>query len=217
MTDTTDTKDTKGDPSSMFPAGRTALIVRMPEAEPVVRDWRDRLDPAARAGVPAHVSVLYPFLQEDRIDASVHAAIAAALHPHHAFDLRFERTGRFPGMLCLVPEPEAPLRRLTLAVTERWPELLPYRGRYPDTPPHLTVAQRARGADLDAAETDLAGRLPLAARVSSVNLVAYDGTAWRERARFPLRDPRSGDHGGDGAERQPTVDTLSPVNLGLRP
>ncbi|MFF3215072.1 2'-5' RNA ligase family protein [Streptomyces sp. NPDC002886] len=179
------------DTTSMFPAGRTALIVRMPEAEPVVRDWQERIDPATRAGagVPAHVSVLYPFLQEHLIDASILAGIAAALSPHHAFDLRFERTGRFPGMLYLAPEPDAPLRRLTRAITGRWPDVRPYGGRYPDPVPHLTVAQRAPEADLDAAEADLNGRLPLTARARAVDLVAYDGTAWRERASFTLREP----------------------------
>lgn len=190
MTDTS-TDASGGTPSSMFPAGRTALIVRIPEAEPFVRGWRDRIDPAARAGagVPAHVSVLYPFLQESLIDSSVHAGIAAVLSPHHAFDLRFERTGRFPGMLYLAPEPDAPLRRLTRAVTERWPDVRPYGGRYPDPVPHLTVAQRAREADLDAAEADLSTRLPLTARVRAIDLVAYDGTTWRERASFTLREP----------------------------
>lgn len=200
MTDTTDTTDTAetksttgttGATPSMLPAGRTALLVRIPEAEAVVRGWRDRIDPAARAGAgaPAHVSVLYPFLPESLIDAAVHAGIAAALRPHHAFDLRFERTGRFPGMLYLAPEPDAPLRRLTRALTEHWPEVRPYGGRYPDPAPHLTVAQRAREEDLDAAEADLGGRLPLTTRVRSVDLVAYDGTAWHERARFTLREP----------------------------
>lgn len=190
-TDAIDTADGADTTSSMFPAGRTALIVRIPEAESAVRDWRDRIDPAARAGagVPAHVSVLYPFLREDLIDASVHAGIAAALRPHRAFDLRFERTGRFPSMLYLAPEPDAPLRRLTLAITGRWPEVRPYGGRYRDPVPHLTVAQRAREADLDAAEADLSGRLPLTARVRTVDLVAFDGTAWHERARFTLREP----------------------------
>lgn len=177
------------DTSHAFRTGLTALITLTPEADPVVGDWRGRLDPAARAGVPAHVSVLYPFLHESRIDASVHAGLAAILRPHPAFDLRFERTGRFPGCLYLAPEPAGPLRRLTLEVAARWPEAPPYGGRYPDVVPHLTVAQGARAADLDAAEADLAGRLPLTSRVSSVKLVAYDGTAWRERASFALRGP----------------------------
>ncbi|CAM5599972.1 hypothetical protein SAVIM338S_05400 [Streptomyces avidinii] len=175
--------------SGAFRTGLTALIVLVPEADPVVGDWRDRLDPAARAGVPAHVSVVYPFLDESRIDASVHAALAAILRSRPAFDLRFERTGRFPGGLYLTPEPAAPLRRMTLEVAGRWPEAPPYGGRYPDVVPHLTVAQRAQAPDLDAAEAGLAGRLPLASRVSSVELVAYDGTAWRARASFPLGEP----------------------------
>lgn len=176
------------DTSSTFRAGLTALITLTPEADPLVGDWRSRLDPAARTGVPAHVSILYPFLDEGRIDASVHAALTGILCPHPAFDLRFERTGRFPGGLYLAPEPADPLRRLTAEVAARWPEAPPYGGRYPDVIPHLTVAQGARAADLDAAEADLAHRLPLASRVTSVKLVAYDGTAWHERASFALRE-----------------------------
>jgi len=34
---------------------RTALIVAVPEAEPVVGEWRERYD-SARLGIPAHVS-----------------------------------------------------------------------------------------------------------------------------------------------------------------
>ncbi|MFE2285122.1 2'-5' RNA ligase family protein [Streptomyces sp. NPDC059443] len=172
-----------------FRAGQTALIMRIPEAEPVVGAWRDRLDHSARAGVPAHVSVLYPFLDESRITPATLAALAAILHPVHAFDLRFERTGRFPGGLYLAPEPGDRLKRLTLAVAERWPEAPPYGGRYPEVVPHLTVAQRADEAALAAAETDLRDRLPFTARVRSVELVAFDGTAWRERTSFALREP----------------------------
>ncbi|WP_330298911.1 2'-5' RNA ligase family protein [Streptomyces sp. NBC_00503] len=175
---------------STFRAGQTALIVRIPEAEPVVGEWRDRLDHSARAGVPAHVSVLYPFLDESRITPSTLAALAALLHPLRAFDLRFERTGRFPGVLYLAPEPGDPLKHLTLAVAGRWPEAPPYGGRYPGVVPHLTVAQRAQEATLDAVETDLRDRLPFTARVRSVDLVAFDGTAWREHTSFALREPQ---------------------------
>ncbi|WP_322871519.1 2'-5' RNA ligase family protein [Streptomyces goshikiensis] len=107
--------------SGAFLDGQTGLIVTIPEAEPVVRAWRDRLDPGARAGVPAHVTVLFPFLEERDIDASVHAAIAEVLAGHEAFDLRFEGCGRFPGTLYLAPVPDTPLRRLTLAIAERCP------------------------------------------------------------------------------------------------
>ena len=40
----------------------SAVIVPVPEVEPPVRDLRRELDPSAAGGVPAHVTVMYPFL-----------------------------------------------------------------------------------------------------------------------------------------------------------
>ncbi|MFI7005351.1 2'-5' RNA ligase family protein [Streptomyces sp. NPDC050145] len=178
------------DSTSDFQAGRTGLIVRIPEAEPAVRAWRERFDPSARAGVPAHVTVLFPFLDESRIDALVHAALANVLGSHPAFDLRFERCGRLPGVLYLAPEPDTPLRRLTEAIAERWPEAPPYGGRFAEIVPHLTIAQGQEDAALEEIEADLAGRLPFTARVSSVELIVHDGTKWQERASFALGEFR---------------------------
>lgn len=208
MTDTDDTARNSTDraaedSSGAFRAGQTALIIRIPEAEPVVGDWRNRLDHSARIGVPAHVSVLYPFLDESRVTPSTLAALAAILHPLHAFDLRFGRTARFPGFLYLAPEPGDPLKRLTLAVAARWPEAPPYGGRYPEVVPHLTVAQRADEATLDTAEAGLRDRLPFTARVRSVDLVAFDGTAWREHTSFTLREPSQRPSREPEAEAEP--------------
>ncbi|MEU9125154.1 2'-5' RNA ligase family protein [Streptomyces sp. NPDC048506] len=71
-----------------FQTGQTALIVRIPDAEPAARALRARFDPSARAGVPAHVTVLFPFLDESRIDARVCSALTEVIGSHHAFDLR---------------------------------------------------------------------------------------------------------------------------------
>ncbi|MGK5638634.1 2'-5' RNA ligase family protein [Streptomyces sp. URMC 126] len=174
------------DSTSGFQAGRTGLIVRIPEAEPAVRAWRERFDPSARAGVPAHVTVLFPFLDESRIDARVRSALAAVLGGHRAFDVRFESCGRFPGVLYLAPEPATPLRRLTEAIADRWPEAPPYEGRFADIVPHLTVADGHDDAVLDGIEADLRGRLPFVSRVSAVELMAYDGVKWREGPSFSL-------------------------------
>jgi 2'-5' RNA ligase len=176
------------DSTSRFQAGQTGLIVKIPEAEPFVRAWRERFDPSARAGVPAHVTVLFPFLDESRIDARVCSALADVLGSHHAFDLRFERCGRFPGVLYLVPEPDAQLRRLTEVSVDRWPDAPPYGGRFTEVVPHLTLADGHEDAVLDEIEADLIGRLPFASRVSSVDLMVHDGAKWQERASFALLD-----------------------------
>ncbi|WP_422125763.1 2'-5' RNA ligase family protein [Streptomyces graminilatus] len=160
--------------------------MRVPEAEPAVQSWRDRLDPSARAGVPAHVTVLFPFLDESRIDRETCAAIGEVIGRHRSFEARFERCGRFPGILYLTPEPDASFRTLTEAVRDRWPQTPPFGGRFDDIVPHLTVAQGQDDAVLEEAEAGLRGRLPVTARVSSVDLLVHDGSRWRQRASFAL-------------------------------
>ncbi|MCT9008999.1 2'-5' RNA ligase family protein [Streptomyces rhizosphaerihabitans] len=176
-----------GDDSSESQAGQSGLVVRVPELEPVVRAWRERLDPSAVAGVPAHVTVLFPFLDETRIDSGTLAAIDGVIGCHQPFEARFEHFGRFPGTLYLAPEPDASFRRLTEAIVQRWPETPPYGGQFDDIVPHLTIAQAQDDAVLDVAEADLHGRLPVIARVSSVDLFVHDGSQWQQRASFALR------------------------------
>ncbi|MGW0771391.1 2'-5' RNA ligase family protein [Streptomyces sp. NPDC002676] len=174
------------DSTSRFQAGRTGLIVRIPDAEPAVHAWRERFDPSAQAGVPAHVTVLFPFLDESRIDARVHSTLTDVLGSQHAFELRFESCGRFPGVLYLAPEPDAQLRLLTEVIADRWPEAPPYGGQFAEIVPHLTVADGPEDAVLDEIEADLLGRLPFTSRVASVDLMVHDGAKWQERASFAL-------------------------------
>jgi hypothetical protein len=44
------------------------LVVLVPEAEALVKPFRDRYDPSAAAGMPAHITLLYPFKPPDEID-----------------------------------------------------------------------------------------------------------------------------------------------------
>jgi 2'-5' RNA ligase len=178
--------DMADDGSELFTAGQTALVVPVPEAEPSVRAWRDRFDPGARAGVPAHVTVVFPFLPASLVDAATCAALDEIFGRHRSFDVRFEDAGRFPGVLYLVPAPDAPFRRLTEAVVDRWPEAPPYGGKY-DPLPHLTVAQGQDDAVLDEIEAGLRPDLPFTARVPTVDLVVHSGTDWQHRASFALR------------------------------
>ncbi|WP_435602225.1 2'-5' RNA ligase family protein [Streptomyces sp. bgisy130] len=176
------------DSTSRFQAGQSGLIVRVPDAELVVRAWRERFDPSARAGVPAHITVLFPFLGESRIDERVCSALTDVLGRHHAFDLRFERCGRFPGVLYLAPEPDAELRRLTEVIADQWPEAPPYGGQFTEIVPHLTVADGQDDAVLDEIEADLLSKLPFTSSVSSVDLMVHDGVKWQEGASFALRE-----------------------------
>ncbi|MET9081989.1 2'-5' RNA ligase family protein [Streptomyces sp. NPDC004237] len=175
-----------GQQADGFRAGQSGLIVRVPEAEPLVRVWRDRLDPSARAGVPAHVTVLFPFLDASLIDQGVCAAIGEVLDRQCSFEARFDRCRRFPGVLYLAPQPDTHFRRLTEAIVERWPENPPFGGQFDDVVPHLTVAQGQDEAVTEKVEAALRTGLPVVAQVSMVDLLVHGGRRWDRRASFRL-------------------------------
>ena len=61
-------------------ATESAVLALIPAAESVVGPYRMRLDPTARAGVPAHVTVLYPFVPPSSItDDTVAEAVGTLL------------------------------------------------------------------------------------------------------------------------------------------
>lgn len=189
------TGDGANDGSARFVEGQTALVVVVPEAEPAVGDLRSDLDPAAAYGVPAHVTVLFPFLGSAALDDAVLAALRDVVGSCTTFDATFAGCARFPGVLYLVPEPDAAWRALLTAVAGRFPEAPPYGGAFADVVPHLTVADAQAPEVLDAAEAAVAPRLPVRTRVREVALLEFDGERWLLRAVLPLtpapRPPRS--------------------------
>jgi 2'-5' RNA ligase len=169
-----------------FRKGETALIVRAPETEPAVGAWRERFDPSTPAGIPAHLTVLHPFLPEERLNDRTLRQLARVLGRHEAFDVSLDATGRFPGVLYLAPSPARELQALTRSVAARWPEVPPYGGRFAEVIPHLTVAQSDDAAAIAAIESALLRLLPITVRVSTVELLVCDGVRWQPRAAFRL-------------------------------
>ena len=169
-----------------YQIGQTALIAVVPEAEPIVGSWRDQFDIAASAGVPAHVTVLFPFLGHNAIDPDTVARLRQIFARHRAFPVQFPERRRFPGVLYLAPQPETQFRALTSAVAERWPDAPPYGGQFDDIVPHLTVAHGQELGVLDKVEACLSTRLPVSAYISAVQLLTFTGESWREERRFKL-------------------------------
>lgn len=157
--------------------GETALIVHVPEAEPLVRRWRER-----EIGVKAHVTVLVPFLHMTLIDEGVRGELRRLFAGHPAIDVRFRRIERFPEVVYLAPEPADPFVRLTEAVLARWPEAPPYGGLHDEIVPHLTV-----GLEGAVDEAVVTAALPVVSRVTAVSLlVCEDGDQWTQTDVFPL-------------------------------
>jgi 2'-5' RNA ligase len=175
----------------MYEPEQTALIVAVPEAEPVVGAHRAALDPVASWGVPAHITVLYPFRPPGRIDGPVLAALGALFAAQPAFEVTLSRVEWFgTEVLWLAPTPDEPFRQLTEAVWARFPDVPPYGGEFDDVIPHLTVGDHAPPTVLQATAADVAARLPITAAIRSVRLIA--GTTglvpWRTVAEFPMAE-----------------------------
>jgi hypothetical protein len=166
----------------------SALIVPVPRAEPVVGSWRARFDRAGSTGVPAHITVLYPFLPPGRLTAEVLAEIAKLVGARAAFDFSLARTGRFgETTLYVEPDPTEPFVDLTMAVFERFPEAPPYGGGVDAVRPHLTVGHSDDPQALDPAEAAVSAALPVASRVHEVVLITAGADfRWQVRAPFAL-------------------------------
>ncbi len=171
---------------SEYRAGQTALLAAVEEVEPLVGAWRQRFDASAAAGVPAHVTVLVPFLDVDRVDSAVLDDLSTLIGGHRSFTVRFDRCQRFPDVLYLAPTPDQPFRALTEAIVARWPEAPPYGAQFSEITPHLTVAHGQAPSVLDTVEAALTARLPITADIHSVRLFVSHGNGWHHRAEFPL-------------------------------
>jgi 2'-5' RNA ligase len=163
----------------------TALYVAIPAADPVVGADRLRWDPAGDA-VPAHITILFPFLEPDRLDGTVDAALREIVAGVEPFEVRFERIGRFPATTWLEPEPIEPFVRLTDAVAARWPDHPPYEGAFGEVVHHLTVADSAPPEVHERLARELPPHLPIIDRVTEMTLAARRSGRWTVERTYRL-------------------------------
>ena len=166
--------------------GRGGLVVPVLAAEAAIRPHATAYVPVWADGMPAHVTLLFPFLRLDQLDAAGLADLTALFAATTSIRATFVAAGQFPDVVYLAPEPRAWFVGLTEALSRRF-GLLPYGGIYPSIVPHLTVARHPDPAVLDEIAASLADSLPLEADVREVWLMEEAaGGNWERAATFPL-------------------------------
>lgn len=123
--------------------GQSVFVVRVPEAEPWVQSLRQRCDPSASVGMPAHITVLFPFMPAERITSEILSRAETAVRTVRSFSFSLGEVGRWPETAYLLPNPHAPFAALTHALSKAFPGYRPYGGKYSEVVPHLTVADRS--------------------------------------------------------------------------
>jgi hypothetical protein len=169
----------------------SALVVPVPEAESVAGDLRARYDPAAPAGVPAHITVLYPFLPPPALDQSIIDELQAIFSGVTPFEFRLPRIALFPDVVYLPPDPVEPFLRLTAAIATRWPETPPYGGQFDQVIPHLTVAHTEDASTIADIRRKIEPALPIVCSAAQAWLFANRGEQWTVEQRFPFEGPGS--------------------------
>ena len=140
--------------------GESAIIV--PVNVPVgVNRLRERMDPSAPDGVPAHITLIYPFMPPSELKDDVRTRVEQIVASEPAFPFVLGAVRRWPNVVYLEPRPDDPFRRLSAALAAAFPDYPPYEGAYEDVVPHVTVALDVPEDYFAAAEHALPPMLPI--------------------------------------------------------
>jgi 2'-5' RNA ligase len=163
----------------------SAILLAVPEAEPLVRGVRERFDPSAADGIPAHITLVYPFVPVELLDERTVEGLRGVFELASPFDFSLTGPERFPEALYLRPEPAEPFRALIEGLGRTFPEYPPYAGEFDDVIPHLTVAQGRDEELMAGIASELASGLPVRAHVAEATLMleGNDGP-WRVADSF---------------------------------
>lgn len=168
---------------------QSALLIPVPEAEPVVGAWRAVHDPSAHTGVPAHITLVVPWLAPEQIKPEHLEGLEELLASQPAFEFDLDNVCWFgQRVLWLSPTPAQPFKDMTALLAGHF-DTPPWQGEFPEVVPHLTVGLSgyALGNSLAAAASDLSDKLPVHCRAREVAVMCGDGVHWQVVHRVALK------------------------------
>lgn len=163
--------------------GQSGLVIPVPAAGPLLASVAARYPGTVREGVPAHVSLLYPFVPADELDERVTGTLGKLLVEQVPVTVKFVECYRRGGFVALRPDPIAGLTELVNAARRRWPDVKPYGGIYGDVEPHVTVAVSSSEETAATIEREVTADLPISAELREAWVVVFEGR-WTLRERF---------------------------------
>lgn len=149
----------------------TAVIVPVPAVEPVLAQHRTQLGirDSLDRGIPAHITLVYPFLDSEQADPNSRARLAGIMNDTQVIRFSLTSIRWWDALAWLGPEPADPF----VALTERLIAvfgILPYNGAYGEITPHLSISD-GRARDIDTAIRDIESSLPIKAHADRAQLM----------------------------------------------
>jgi 2'-5' RNA ligase len=163
----------------------SAVIIRT-YLPPGLERLRRRSVVDARNGVPAHLTLLYPFVEPGELGADVRRTIAAVASRHASFEYRLVAAARWPSAVYVAVEPADPFVALQADLAAAFPAF-PIYGEPSGFAfvPHVTVAEGSAVADPATIADPGWGALPRPSRADALDVIADEGSGsrlvWRVR------------------------------------
>jgi hypothetical protein len=165
---------------------QSAILIPVHEADAVVGPFRLEHDPVSTAGVPAHITLIVPWLPPEEIGPGDLDELSDALVSTDAFDFLLARVRWFGRrVLWLAPEPVQPFLDLVELLSERF-GTPPYEDEFDEVVPHLTVGHASDGSELGAVAEQLTAKLPIKCQAEQVWVMVGDGHSWSVRKKIDL-------------------------------
>jgi 2'-5' RNA ligase len=173
-------------------ANESAIIMPIAEVEPFVSSLRLQYDRSAALGVPAHITLLFPFYPPQKAEGQLEK-LHEFFNSIPSFEFYFVEVRRFPRAAYLHPDQPERFIKIINRLVQKWPDCKPYGGAFPDIVPHLTVADQVDVGVLNSVQTSLCDRLPIPSIAAEAWLLFSDDVGfWSRRERFRLGVPDKG-------------------------
>lgn len=141
-------------------------------------------------GVPLHVTLLTPFMDDALLTTGVFDELQTVLSEWSAFRCTLREIHLFKGpprIAWLEPVPTQAFIDMTRALMTAFPGCLPYGGRFgSEITPHVTIAMEEEPKTFQAALRAVRTDLPIRTRASEFSVYHRDGTRWKLNATRPL-------------------------------
>lgn len=120
------------------PEERETAVVIVVDAAGLDAVYRDEFASFHSRGIPLHVTLLYPFVPPDELDAAL-PRLAGLLEKHDRFAFTLTELRTFPRTVWVAPEPAEPFVALTKAIEAAFPETPHMGGAFEEVIPHATL------------------------------------------------------------------------------
>lgn len=165
----------------------TAVIVRarLPAGLEALR--RRSVDDAAD-GIPAHLTLLYPFVDPPELGPSTRSSLLAIARAHAPFSYELAHRAAWPDTIYVAVDPVEPFVRLQSDLARAFPDY-PIYGRGPDFVfiPHVTIAEGAAVDDPTVTNAAAWSNLPVTRWAAALEVITDDADGrWRTRWRIGL-------------------------------